>query len=130
MSTEERLDPRLIVAEGGVVRAAEFAYEGARRLDGPDGETVAEVGTVYSVLGNLKLGGEALAGASESLSYSLQAAAARGDLYHDRGGDPGAALDQARAHLQDAAQAARALGAHLAAAQADIAHVGNTVQDD
>jgi hypothetical protein len=128
MSSEQQDDPREVVAEGTLVRAAEFAYEGARRLAGPD-EPIELVGTVYSILGNLKLAGDSLADASEQLASSLTAAVERGGLRHDRGGDP--ELDAARAsvELEDAAAAARALGARFAAAQAAIAFVASRDPD-
>lgn len=77
----------------------------------------------YDVLGALSMAAGRLGQALTQITRYLDRAAAAGQLGHDLGEDPAAAVDAAAIFLQDAAASAAALASDLDTAQQQIAAV-------
>jgi hypothetical protein len=77
----------------------------------------------YDVLGALSMAAGRLGQALTQITRYLDRAAGAGQLGHDLGGDPAAAVDAAAVFLQDAAASAAALASDLDTAQQQIAAV-------
>lgn len=111
--------------EGDVAGWPEVAYEairGINHLTLYGGGIPAP--TVYDVLGNVKGVGHMLPQALRQLGDGLAASLDEFDVYDNSGRTPGESVDQARAHLEAAAEAARKMGGHLEGAQSAIAAQG------
>jgi hypothetical protein len=77
----------------------------------------------YDILGALAAAASRLGQAFTQITRYLDRAAAAGQLGHDLGGDPSAAVDAAAVFLEDAAASAAALAGDIDAAQQQIAAV-------
>jgi hypothetical protein len=127
---EQQPSPREIVEEyadeEGIVQAASFTSEGARVVCHTQ---INLVPTVYAVVAEFYVAADAIETASANMIGDLSQMAAVSDLYHARGGDPLASIDEAKGALTRARAAARRLGDELRAAQNAIAHIGHNADE-
>lgn len=107
----------------GEIGWPEMAYESIRAINHLTFSHPIPAPVLYDVLGNLKGVGHLLPQALSQLGAGLQRSLQEFEVY-DQDGDPVENVEQAVAHLQEAAVAARALGAALEAAQSAVAMQG------
>jgi hypothetical protein len=105
-----------------LARTAAEAIRGLNWLTNCDAG-LGQPSAAYDVLGALSMAAGRLGQAFSQITRYLDRAAGTGQLGHDLGGDPAAAVDAATVFLQDAAASAAALAGDLDAAQQQIAAV-------
>jgi hypothetical protein len=105
-----------------LARTAAEAIRGLNWLTNCDAG-LGQPSAAYDVLGALSMAAGRLGQAFSQITRYLDRAAGAGQLGHDLGGDPAAAVDAATVFLQDAAASAAALAGDLDAAQQQIAAV-------
>jgi hypothetical protein len=105
-----------------LARAAAEAIRGLNWATNCDAG-LGQPSAAYDVLGALSMAASRLGQAFTQITRYLDRAAGAGQLGHDLGEDPAAAVDAAAVFLHDAAASAAALAGDLDAAQQQIAAV-------